>query len=134
MRLYAPKGKGRYKLASEEYKLAVHWCRCYKVWVKELETPPDTSKAIVYDKDKVQTSGGFDSTAELAIRREELAKKVRLIKDVARMTTPDLWPWLIKGVTEDYTAEQLIQQGMPCSRNLYYLKKHQFYYLLAKRI
>jgi hypothetical protein len=134
MRLYAPKGRGQYKLPPEIYRLAVQWCRCYPVWVRELETPPDTSKAITYDQDKVQTSGGYDATAELAIRRMELAKKVRLINDVAKMTTPDLYTWLLKGVTENYTADQLIAQGMPCSKNLYYRKRYIFYYKLAKRI
>lgn len=134
MRLYAPQRKGRYWLPPEEFRMAVHWCRCYPIWVKELETPPDTSKAITYDGDKVQTSGGYDATAELAIRRSELAKKIRLINDVAKMVTPDLCHWLLKGVTENYTADQLIGQGMPCSKNLYYRKRHQFYYTLAKRI
>lgn len=134
MRLYAPKKKTKFWVPPEEYKLAIHWCRCYPVWLKELESLPDTSKAVTYDSDKVQTSGGYDATAELAIRRNELAKKVRLINDVAKMVTADLNEWLIKGVTENYTAEQLIQQGMPCSRNLYYQKKQKFYYILAKRI
>ncbi len=134
MRTYAPKKKTKYWLPPEEYRLAVHWCKCYSVWLKELETLPDTSKAVTYDSDKVQTSGGYDATAELAIRRTELAKKVWTVNYVASQAAPDLWKWILKGTTENYTADQLIQQGMPCSRNHYYQKRQKFYYLLARRI
>lgn len=134
MEFRIPKRKTKYWLHPKKYKLVVYWCRCYPVWVKELETLPDTSKAVTYDSDKVQTSGGYDATAELAIRRNELAKKVWTVNDVAKQVAPDLWTWIIKGTTEDCTADQLIQQGMPCSRNHYYQKRRKFYYLLSGRI
>ena len=134
MRYRPPGKKSRYWVPPEEFKLAVQWSKCYLIWVKELESMPDPSRGIAYDTEKVQTSNEYDSTAELAIRRDELARKVRLIKDLAKMVTSDLYPWLLKGVTEDYTADQLIAQGMPCGRNLYLRKRQQFYYHLAKRI
>lgn len=130
-----PKHTSKYWVEPEIFDNVVTFCRCYPLWVKELQTLPDGSKAIQYDKDKVQSSSDYDATADLALKRVEIERKVNLILTTAQTASPELWEWIIKGVTSnDYTVNELIQQGMPASINHFSNIKRYFYYLLSKRI
>lgn len=130
-----PKRNNKYWIEPEIYDNVVTFCRCYPVWVRELQVLPDSNRAIQYDKEKVQTSNNYDATSEIAIRRVETERKINLIQTTAQTVSPTLSDWIIKGVTSsDYTTNDLIQQGMPASRNHYTNVKQHFYYLLSKRI
>lgn len=135
MRYRKPKRTSKYWVEPEIFDNVVTFCRCYPVWLKELQTLPDPSRAIRYDGDKVQSTGGYDSTAELAMRRLEIERKVNLIVTTAQAASPDLWQWIIKGTTsKDYTIQDLIKQGMPAGKDYYGKAKAKFYYLISKRI
>ena len=135
MRYRKPKRTSKYWVEPEIFDNVVTFCRCYPIWLKELQTLPDPSRAIRYDGDKVQSTGGYDSTAELAMRRLEVERKVNLIITTAQAASPDLWEWIIKWVTtKDYTVQDLINQGMPAGKNYFNTAKAKFYYLISKRI
>ena len=135
MQYRRPKKKSPYFVEPEIFDNVVTFCRCYPLWVKELQTVPDSSRAITYDKDKVQTSGGYNVTEALALKRVEIEHKVDLIRTTAMISSPDLWEWIIKGTTEKgVTINDLINQGMPCNKNHYAKIRAYFYYLLSKRI
>lgn len=135
MQYRRPRRKSKYWVEPEIFDSVVTYCRCYPLWVKELQTLPDTSKAIVYDKDRVQTSGDYDATAETAMRREELARKVKLIEDTASEAAPEMRAWLIRGVTDKgVTLNDLLAQGMPWNKNVYAKARAYFYYLMSRRI
>lgn len=130
-----PKLNPDYWIEPEYKKHVIAWCRCYKRWKYRLMDLRNSMKAIEYDKDKIQTSGNFDQTADIAIKCEELEKKIRLIEDTARMVEPDMAFWIIKGVTDEYVScKDLEAQGMPCSRNTYSRMTDKFYYLISKEI
>lgn len=129
-----PTERSRWWIPKEDFKTAVHWALRYPLWVAELSIDPDTSRAIVYDKDKVQTSGGFDATSELAIRREELSRKKDLLERVVDLAGHDIYRYLLLGVTEGLTVYQLIDMGMPCSKDYYVDRRQRFYYELSRRI
>lgn len=112
----------------------IHLARQYPGWIDELNTLPDTSKAIAYDGEKVQSSGGYDATAETAMRRATLDKKRRLIEDTAREAGIEIYAYLLRGVTQGATFWELHQQGMPCERDMYYDRRRRFYWLLAQKI
>lgn len=135
MKYRRPRRKSPYWVQPEVFDNVVTYCRCYPVWVKELNTLPDSSKGISYDREKVQSSGNYDVTAETAFRRVELERKVELIRSTAKIASPELWQWIIKGTTEkDITIDNLIAQGMPASKTLFAKVRARFYYLLSKRI
>ena len=129
-----PSKSSPYWVEPELFDTVVHFCRCYPMWKKELETLPDSSKAITYDSDKVQTSGGYDVTSALALKRVEIERKINLIDTAAQTVDREIWKWIVKGTTEKYTFQQLKQQGIPCERNYFSKRKSEFYYLLSKRI
>ena len=130
-----PKKTSKYWVEPAIFDNVVSFCRCYPIWVKELQSLPDGNRAIRYDSDKVQGGEGYDATAELALKRIEIERKVNLIITTAQTASPELWEWILKGVTSsDYTVNELIQQGMPASVNHYANVRRYFYYLLSKRI
>lgn len=135
MKFRTPTRASKYWTEPRLYKHAISWCLCYPLWKKELESLPDASKAIDYAKDKVQTSNDYDATAELAFKRVELEHKVNILETTAKIVAPDMYEWIIKGVTEEnMRVEDLIAQGMPCSKNVYFRLRQQFYHLISKRI
>ena len=124
-----------YWIEPEYKKHVIAWCRCYKRWKYRLMDLRNTMKAIDYDKDRVQTSGTFDQTADIAIKCEELERRIKLIDDTARFVDPGLAFWIIRGATDEYvTVQELMQQGMPCSRNTFGRMTDKFYYLISKEI
>lgn len=112
----------------------LHYCRRYPLWVAELKAEPDTSRAIVYDKDRVQTSGDFNPTEEIAMRRAEIASKKKELEEVARTVDSSIYEWLILGVCYGMTYYQLQQRGIPCGKDMYYDRRRKFYYQMSKRI
>lgn len=118
----------------QDYLTAIHWCLRYPDWKKELASMP-VQRGICYDNERVQTSGGYDATAELAMRRVEIEGKINLLETTAKLCMPQCTEYLIKGVTTDgIRIEDLISQGMPYSRNTYLLMRQKFYHLLSKKI
>lgn len=126
--------KNEFYLPKEELLTALHFSLQYPNWVQELRTEPDTSKAITYDGEKVQTSGGYDAAAETAMRRYTLEKKKKLVEDTAREAAPEICEYLLLGVAYGWTFWQLQGKGMPCSSTMYYERRRKFYWLLAQKI
>lgn len=126
--------KNKYYIPKEEFLTVLHYCKQYPLWVAELETSPDTSRAIVYDKDRVQTSGDFNPVESIAIRRHAMEMKRQELEEVAHSVAPDLYDWLILGVCYGMTYYQLYQRGIPCGKDMYYDRRRRFYYEMSKRI
>ena len=133
---------GRYKTLSKSnpyylpkhyYRHAISWCLQYPEWIKELDTDPDTSKAIDYSKDKVQTSNNYDATYEIAVRRMEMATKKKLLEDTIREVDESIFKYLILGLAYGFTVYQLKDRGMPCDNKYYYNRKQHVLYLINQR-
>lgn len=130
----APSKDNKYWIPAEDFRTALHWSLRYPLWVAELSIEPDTSKAIRYDKDKVQTSGNFDSTMEIALRRVELSRKKELLENTVKEVAPEIYKYLLLGVTQGRTVYQLIDEGMPCGKDFFIEKRQRYYYEISKKI
>lgn len=126
--------KNEFYLPKEEFLTVLHFSLQYPNWVQELRTEPDTSKAITYDEERVQTSGGYDACSETAMRRYELAKKKQLVEDTVREVAPEIYEYLLLGVAYGWTFWQLKQKGIQCEKTMYYERRRKFYYILAQKI
>lgn len=127
---------GKYALDKNEYLNAKYYALRYKKWRDEYEALEDQSKAIRYDKDKVQTSGDFDPVETAGIRRAELAEKIEKIEQTATETDAEMSQWILKGVTEEFATYQYLHNtlGMPCGKDMFYHRKRRFYFLLSQKI
>jgi len=85
---------------------------------------------------QVQTSGNFDPTEAAGIRHAELSAKVALVEGAAReaISNPILRMWILYGVTNGITFDQLAAKGIPCGKDMFYESRRAFYYQVAQRI
>ena len=129
-----PSKNSKYYIPKEDYLTAIHYSLRYPIWKEEVADMANTAKAIVYDKDKVQTSNGYDSTYEAAVRIQEKQHKLQLIDDTIHDVADGLDYWLRLGVCYGLTFDQLKGKGMPCEHKKYYLIRRMYYYKLSKKI
>lgn len=129
-----PRKTSKYYVPGEVYLTTVHFCRQYPLWMQELETEPDTSKGISYDKERVQSSSQYDATSDIAMRRQMIAQKKKLVDDTAEAVAGIMSQWIILGVSHGLTYYQLKQQGIPCGKNMYYALRQRFYYEISRQI
>lgn len=131
-----PSPKSQYSLPKEDYLTAIHYSLRYPLWKEEVETMADTSKAITYDKDKVQTSSSYDSTFEAAVRITDsyAMSRIKLIDGIISQVAQGMESWLRLGVCYGLTFNQLKSKGMPCEKDMYYNMRKRYYFELSQRI
>lgn len=129
-----PSTSSKYYIPKEDYLTAIHYSLRYPLWKEEVADMANTARAITYDKDKVQSSGGYDSTYEAAVRIQEKQHKLQLIDDTIHDVADGLDYWLRLGVCYGLTFDQLKGKGMPCEHKKYYLIRRMYYYNLSKKI
>lgn len=131
-----PSKKSEYYIPKEDYLTAVHYSLRYPLWKEEVENMADTSKAISYDGDKIQSTYDYDSTFEAALKIAESSKqhKMQIIDDTIRLVAPDMEYYLRLGVCYGLTFNQLKGKKMPCEKDAYYSMRRRYYYELVKRI
>ena len=104
---------------------------------KEYQAITDSSKAITYDADRVQSSIDSDPTYQLAERRAEVSKKIMNIENSVKAAAGELlYPFILKAVTQEGVNYNLLRTkySMPCGKNLFYMLRRQAYFILAKKI
>lgn len=127
---------GKYALGKNEFLHAKYYALRYNKWKDEYKALEDSSKAIRYDKDRIQTSGDFDPVEYAGMRRAELAKKMEMIEKTAEETDPELSDWILQGVTQDFATFKYLStvKRIPCGKDKYYNARRKYYYLLSQKI
>ena len=126
--------KNTYYLPKEEYLTAIHYALRYPLMLAELNDARDTSSAIRYDKDCVQTSPSDDIIMNAALRATELSNKIKLIEDTTTLCAEGMESYLKLGVCYGLTFGQLESRGIPCGHKKYYEIRRRFLYELSKKI
>lgn len=134
MKIKTPSKNSPYYVEPPLYRNAVSWCLCYQTWKDRLRILTDTGTSIRYDRDKVQTSGDSDPTFSIVTKRLEYSNKIKLLEDTVKKVAPEIYDYLLLGVTVGLNYYQMQNKGIPCSSNYYYAKRQQLYYEIAKMI
>jgi hypothetical protein len=130
-----PAESNKYYLPKHTYLACVHYALQYRDWVAYLDAERDTRGAIRYDKDRVQTSGDYDSTSATAIRMVEIQQKVDMIdRIIAEVGEEGMDKYLRLSVCYGWTKYQLYEKGMPCGKNYMTKLRQRFYWELSKNI
>lgn len=130
-----PAKNNKYYLPKHTFLACVHYALQYRDWRATLEAERDTRGAIRYDKDRVQTSGDYDSTSATAIRMLEIQSKVDMIDSIiANVCDDGMEKYLRLAVCYGFTIYQLQEQGVPCGKNYMAKLRQRFYYELSTRI
>ena len=126
----------QYYLPKHTYLACIHYALQYRDWKAMLDADRDTRGAIRYDKDKIQVTNDYDSTSETAMRMVEIENKCKMIEDCIGLACDGsgIERWLRLGVCYGFTIYQLLDDKMPCGKNMYYQIRQRFYYELSKKI
>ncbi len=74
-----------------------------------------------------------DPTASLVEKRSSYFDKMRIVEQTAIDADPDLASYILKGVTEGVSYDQLkARLEIPCSRDTYYDRYRRFFWLLDR--
>lgn len=74
-----------------------------------------------------------DLIAENAIERAELAAKIDILEQSCMAAADDLYPYLLKAVTEGYSYEHMsTMYDVPCCRVVWYEMYRKFFYILSQ--
>lgn len=127
--------ESKYYLSKEAFLQALYFAYRYQEFKDILEEMGDGSKALSYDGQPRGSLAG-SSLEDLAIKRAKISAKIDLIESSCREADPELYFWLIKGVTSDTVGYNYLrcQLHMPCGRNQYYERRRKFYYILSHKL
>ncbi|MBS6765942.1 MAG: hypothetical protein KH304_20525 [Clostridium sp.] len=130
-----PMNEKKYDISKHRFLELYHFCMQYNEWQDELKYKRDTVRSIEIT-DMPMSHGNGDATATLATRRAELSRKCELIEQTAIEADPDIYQYIIKGVTTDYASYRYLREvaGMPCGKKMYYDRRRKFFYLLSKKV
>lgn len=129
-----PLNNKKYHISKQRFAELYHFCLQYNEWKLELRYRTDTVESACC----IGKGGGqqdWNPTESLAIERVILEEKCRLIEDTVRESEPEIYPYLLKAVTNEgitflYLKEMM---GIPCGRDMYDDRRRRFYYLLARK-
>lgn len=137
MRGRKPSKSSEYYLPVNCYMLSMDYALNYDTWKAEIKSLRNQSKAIAYDKDKVQSNSDYNPTEAAAIAISELQIKVDKIEKTIEEVSPDGLDQYIKlAVCYGFTYTQLTtgKHHMPLNKNEFGKIKHHFYYNLYEKI
>lgn len=124
-------GKSKYWISKHRYYELKHFCLQYKSWKKELahlSMPGGMPTDILLS----QTNLPADPVARAAIAREYLKDRIRVVETAAKISDPDLAPYILVGATEGLSYDQQMAKGtVPCSRDTYYDRYRKFFFVLS---
>lgn len=125
--------QGEYALDKEEYLTVQHFAQQYPGLKKKYYSILGL-KAVVQDGQPRGTTPGNPVEAQ-AIQLEPYSEKIKMIEESARIAGEDLYKWVLKGVTEKRSYDNLrLMYGLPCGKNEYYKKRQLFFWILNKKI
>lgn len=136
MRGRRPSEKSKYYLPPRQYAFAVSYALMRDEWEAEVKSLSDQSRAIRYDKEKVQVSNDYNSTEKAAIEIVELKSKIEKIDSTIREVSEGLDNYIKLAVCNGFTFTQLTtgRHNMPLNCNKFGEIRHKFYYKLSMKI
>lgn len=125
--------KEEYALGKEEYLVAQHFTQQYPYLLRE-RTARLGLHAVEMDGQPRGTEPGDPVLAQV-IALEGITAKIDLIEKTAKDAGGYIAKWLLKGVTEKRSFDNLrLMYGLPCGKNHYYAARQYYYWLLSHRM
>lgn len=125
--------KNKYWIDRHRFYELKHFCLQYKYWKKVYAALHDMGTVRATLKDVPGSNEISDLTATCAIRKTELANRIKMVESAAIEADRELWYYIVKAVTEGLSYTQLKTSfDIPCSRDTYYDRYRRFFWLLNK--
>lgn len=117
-------------ISKHRYYELKHFCLQYHEWRKELEQlylEPGSLKMNHHTDSELS-----DRTADLAMRRSKIKRKMELVEQAAVETDPELADYILIAVTDGKSYEFLrMRKGIPCCRDCFYECYRRFFKVLS---
>lgn len=125
--------KNPYWIPRDKYYELLYFSRQYWTMRQEKKELLRTYPTISYDENYTITD--ISNPVEKAVCRVSyLTDMMKLIEDTVKEVDPDIYKWLLNGVTTDKSYEYLNQKmGLPMSRSAYYERYRKYFFLLSKK-
>ena len=122
--------KNPYWIGKHRYYELKHFCLQYPIWKKAYAALDGLSKR-PQDLEVFVTS---DPTARCAESRLFFADRMEMVEQAAIDASPDLYPYILRAVTEGLSYNSLkMQYDIPCCREVYYDCYRRFFGLLSRK-
>lgn len=120
--------KNRYWIDKHRHYELKHFCLQYPEWKKAyLEMDGFGRKGT----DEIRTNTPGDPTGKCVDLRLAYLKRLRLIEHTAMDADPEIAEYILKGVTEGLSFNQLKARfDIPCGKDMYYDRYRRFFWLL----
>lgn len=124
--------KNPYHIGKHRYYELKHFCLQYPEWKKNIS---DISyiESLKFRNTVTYSNRIKNSTEDKAITLYFYSRLVSIVEKAAKETDKDLWTYIIKGVTEGRSYDNLKSMyDIPCSKGTYYTSYRKFFYILDK--
>lgn len=116
-----------YGISDNRYRELKYFCRQYKEKQKRLRSITELSSPQFGAK---RVGGISDRTANVAIKKAQLADEIKMIEQAAVEVDGELYSYILKNVTDGVSYEYL---DIPASRTGFYVLRRSFFCILDKR-
>lgn len=126
--------KNPYWISKHRYYELKHFCLQYPIW-KKAHAALQGLSGRPYDLDIFVRTGQVtgDPTAKCAMSRLFFSDRMEMVEQAAIGADPDLYPYILRGVTEGLSYNALkMQYDIPCCRDVYYDSYRRFFWMLNK--
>lgn len=125
--------KNPYWIPKHRYFELKHFCLQYPDWKNEYAALLGVDSLSSLNFSKTRLKNMADRTSDSAIRRLYFSDRMRMIEQSAIDADPDIFEYLLKGVTAGYSYTYLKTCcDIPCSKDFYYDRYRRFFWLLDK--
>lgn len=124
--------KSKYWIPRHRYYELKHFCLQYPSWKKHLAIISDWPNCIPKEV-RIKQNTPKRPTENIILKKNELQGKIDMIERIAKDVDPVIAPYLIKGVTEGFSYDNLRPRtDIPCNREEYYALYRKFFWILSE--
>lgn len=126
--------KSKYYIDKDRKYELIHFCHQYPKWKEALRDVQGWSLPAQFGTEKVNTGNYISDPVARAVAVSTFYKdRMEMVEKAAYDCDPELCDYIIKGVTEDLTFDNLLMiHKIPCSRDTYYDRRAKFLWILDK--
>lgn len=125
--------KNKYWVEKHRYYELKHFCLQYPDWVKSYNSLNSVTLNSINISESINTNSPSNPTAELAIAKSELLRKINLVKNTAIEADKELSEYILIAVTQGYAYSYLKNvMDIPCCKDTYYDRYRKFFWILSK--
>ena len=81
---------------------------------------------------EIHTHHAIDHIFNIVEEREQFRKKMDIIEQSCIAADPDIYPWILKSVTQGISFQNL--WDIPCCKDTFYDRYHKFFWLLSQKL